>query len=44
MDHQGAEGVVRIAQSLKVKPVQSSGSLYVIREREESRIPLKVLV
>ena len=29
MDHQGAEGVVRSAQSLKVKPVQSSGSLYV---------------
>lgn len=29
MDHQGAEGMVRSGQSLKIKPVRSSDWLYV---------------
>ena len=35
MDHQGAGDVVRSAQILKIKPVQSSGWLYVLGKKKK---------
>lgn len=34
VDHQGVGDVVRRAQTLKVKPVQSSGWLYVLGKKK----------
>lgn len=39
VDHQGAGDVVRCAQTLKVKPVQSSGWLYVLGKKKNRGYP-----